>query len=79
MRQITDTDLVGKTIKSIDNSSVNVVKLTFTDDSVVELWAEPALETNMGWIPGIFIEDNPDPNTESIQIGCDEHCDHDHG
>lgn len=80
MRQINDTDLVGKTIKSIDTSSVNVLKITFSDDQVIELWAEHAVETNMGWIPGIFIEDNPDPNIETIRFdhGCGEGCAHDH-
>jgi hypothetical protein len=31
---------VGKTIESVDESSINVVKLTFTDDTVYEIWAE---------------------------------------
>ena len=33
-------EYVGKTIKSVDESAINVVKLTFTDDSTYEIWAE---------------------------------------
>lgn len=57
MRTLEDKDLVGKTIKSINNSSVNVVKLEFTDGTKLELWAEGAVYTPMGVIPGIFAED----------------------
>lgn len=53
MRKVTKQDLVGKTIKSIDNKCVNVLKLTFTDDSKLELWAEDAVHS-YGNIPGIF-------------------------
>lgn len=57
MRDIKESDLVGKTIQSIDNTSVNVLKLTFTDGSKLELWAEQAVSTPYGEIPGIFAED----------------------
>lgn len=57
MREVKETDLVGKTIQSIDNTSVNVLKLTFTDGSKLELWAEQAVSTQFGDIPGIFAED----------------------
>jgi len=57
MRKLEDKDLVGKTIKAIDNSSVNVVRLTFTDDTSLELWAEDAVHTQFGNIPGIFVEE----------------------
>ena len=57
MREIKESDLVGKTIESIDNKSVNVLKLTFTDGSKLELWAEDAVHTQFGNIPGIFAED----------------------
>jgi len=73
MRQITDTDLVGKTIQSIDAKAINVLRLTFTDNSTAELWAEGALMTPAGVIPGIFIEDNPDPNVEMTEVQID-HC-----
>lgn len=62
MRKIQDSDLVGKTIQSIQNDSVNVVRLTFTDGSTVELWAEQAIRTLFGDIPGIFVEDSVDPD-----------------
>lgn len=58
MRKIQDSDLVGKTIKSIENDSVNVLRLTFTDGTSVELWAEDAVYTPMGNIPGIFVDDS---------------------
>jgi hypothetical protein len=57
MREVKESDLVGKTIKSIDNGSVNVLKLEFTDGSKLELWAEQAISTQFGDIPGIFAED----------------------
>lgn len=58
MRKIQDSDVVGKTIKSIENDSVNVLRLTFTDGTSVELWAEDAVYTPMGNIPGIFVDDS---------------------
>lgn len=61
MRKIQDTDMVGKTIQSIQNDVVNVVRLTFTDGTSLELWAEDAVQTRFGNIPGIFVEDNLDP------------------
>jgi hypothetical protein len=57
LRNIEESDLVGKTIKSIDNTSVNVLKLTFTDDSTAVLWVEDVITTSFGNIPGILIED----------------------
>jgi hypothetical protein len=57
MRQVKDTDLVGKTIKSVDAGSVNVLKITFADDSTIELWAEQAVHTSAGSIPGIFVDE----------------------
>ncbi len=58
LRDIQESDLVGKTIKSIDNTSVNVLKLTFADDTVAELWVEEVISTNYGNIAGILIEDH---------------------
>ena len=57
MRSIVATDLVGKTIKSIDNQAVNVLRLNFDDGTSLELWAETAVYTPVGDIPGIFAED----------------------
>ncbi|HEY5268169.1 MAG TPA: hypothetical protein VII94_03465 [Candidatus Saccharimonadales bacterium] len=56
MRKIKRSDLVGKTIQRISNRSVNVLKLTFSDGTKLELWAEDAISTPMGSIPGIFAE-----------------------
>jgi hypothetical protein len=57
MRKIQDTDIVGKTVQSIENNAVNVLRLTFTDGTTVELWAEDAVHTQFGNIPGIFVDD----------------------
>jgi hypothetical protein len=57
MRKIVDADLVGKTVKSIDNNAVNVLKLSFTDGTQLELWAEDAVYTSAGNIAGIFADD----------------------
>lgn len=57
MRKLEDKDMVGKTIESMENTAVNVVRLTFTDGTKLELWAEQAVYTSGGSIPGIFAED----------------------
>ncbi len=62
MREIKETDLVGKTIQSINNDCVNVLKLTFTDGTELELWAETAVRTFAGEIPGIYV-DVPKPKS----------------
>lgn len=56
MREVRDTDLIGKTIMSIDAGAVNVLKLTFTDGTTLDLWAEQAIHTSDGDIPGIFTD-----------------------
>jgi hypothetical protein len=58
LREIKESDLIGKTIKSIDNTSVNVLKLTFTDDSTAVLWVEDIVLTPWGNVAGLLIEDN---------------------
>jgi len=64
-RKIRQEDLQGKTIAigGVDSSCCNVVKLTFTDGSKFELWAEDSLYTPAGYIPGIFVDD-PDVGEE---------------
>lgn len=57
MRTIVDTDFAGKTIVSVSNESVNVLKFTFSDGSNLELWAEPAVFTQFGNISGFFVEE----------------------
>lgn len=57
LRKIRETDLVGKTIKSIEHDAANVLKLTFTNGSTLELWAEDVVRTNFGSIPGILVQD----------------------
>mgnify|MGYP001575326429 CR=1 FL=1 len=58
MRKIQDADVVGKTVKAVENSSVNVLRLIFTDGTSVELWAEAAVHTSFGSIPGIFVDES---------------------
>lgn len=57
MRKLEDKDLVGKTVKSIKNESVNCIELTSSDDTKLELWAEDAIFTQFGFIPGIFVSE----------------------
>jgi hypothetical protein len=56
-RKIQESDMVGKTVRSIDNTAANYVKITFTDDSELELYAEDSIYTQSGCIPGIFVDD----------------------
>jgi hypothetical protein len=65
MRKVKEEELVGKTIKSIENKSINVLELTFTDGSVVKLCAENAIYTSFGSIPGILVEDDPVDTSET--------------
>jgi hypothetical protein len=58
MRKVEKSDLEGKTIKSVDNQAVNVLTLTFTDNSKLELTAEDAVHTIAGSIPGIFVSES---------------------
>jgi hypothetical protein len=39
-RNVINSDMVGKTIRKIDNKCVNVLKIWFSDDTYLELWAE---------------------------------------
>jgi len=57
LRSIKETDLVGKTIKSIEHVSINVLTLFFTDDTSLEIWVETAVHTRYGDIPGILVDD----------------------
>ncbi len=57
MRKLIESDLVGKTIKSFDASCGNMLKLTFTDETTLELCADGEVYTEYGIIPGIFVED----------------------
>ena len=56
-REIKSSDLVGKTIRGITNQGVNCVEIRFTDDTSITLWAEQAISTSVGDIPGIFVDD----------------------
>ena len=57
MRKIEKSDLEGKTIKSIQHDAVNVLVLTFTDDTELELWTDTAVSTPYGNISGFFVEE----------------------
>lgn len=59
MRKIQGSDVVGKTIESVKNDSVNVLILKFTDGTSVELWTDAAIYTGGGYVYGIYVEENP--------------------
>lgn len=58
-RKVEPKDLEGKTIApgGVDTSCVNVIKLTFADGTKLDLWAEDAVWTPAGNIPGILVDD----------------------
>lgn len=58
MREVKKEDFEGRTIQSIDTSSTNVIIFIFQDGSKLELWAEDAIYTSAGYIPGFYIEDS---------------------
>lgn len=62
MRKVESSDLVGKTIKAIDNSASNCLTLSFTDGTTLELFTEIVVATIRGDIHGIFVSDNLLPN-----------------
>ena len=74
LRSLLPTDIIGKTVVGVENNAVNVVKLYFSDQTTLELWAEDAVRTPYGGIPGIFVEDEP---TEAVDRCCcdDDKCD----
>ena len=39
-RKIEASDIVGKTVSAINNKACNMVRLTFTDGTFLELWTE---------------------------------------
>jgi hypothetical protein len=39
-RKLKKSDIVGKTVSSINARAVNMIKIYFTDGTNVELWAE---------------------------------------
>jgi hypothetical protein len=43
--KINQSDLIGKTIKSVNIRAINVAEIIFDDDSKIEIWAEDALFT----------------------------------
>jgi hypothetical protein len=45
----------GKTIKSVEASAVNAWTFFFTDGTSVKLWAEDAVYTPYGNIPGLVL------------------------
>lgn len=61
LRKINNGDLIGKTIKSIDNSAVNVLELSFTDGSKLQLWAEAVMTISAGTVYGILVEEPTQP------------------
>lgn len=58
MRRIKDSDIVGKTIQSVENTCVNTMTLVFTDGSKLELEAEQTVRVGDSYIPGIFVSES---------------------
>ena len=56
-RKLDSADLEGKTIKTADVKGINHTLLTFTDGTTLALWAEQAVHTQFGDIPGILVDD----------------------
>lgn len=53
MRAIKRSDLEGKTIKAVDCGAENVLHLTFTDGSTLEIWSE----VGSLLLPFMYVED----------------------
>jgi len=61
------SSLVGKTIATVDESSVNVKTLTFTDGTIVNVEAE--VEAFSGFpVPHIFLYPSSEENEEKNKI-----------
>lgn len=58
MRRIKDSDIVGKTVKSIENTCVNTMTFFFEDGSKLELEAEQTVRIGDSYIPGIFVSES---------------------
>lgn len=56
MRKLEATDLNGKTIKNVNADSTNYLRLTFDDDTELDIWCECAISTSAGDIWGFFID-----------------------
>ena len=56
-RELKPDDLVGKTITNVSELATNYVKLHFADGNELDLWAEDAIYTQYGNIPGILVDD----------------------
>ena len=76
MRNVIESDLVGKTIKSVNVDAANVIQITFSDDTSLDLLAEIVVMTNDGVIPGILVAEPGDLGEFVDQCSCGE--DHDH-
>lgn len=61
LRKLKEDDLLGKPgVNRVECDAINSLRIFFTDNSFIELWAEDAVHTPAGYIPGIFIEDTPE-------------------
>ena len=55
-KRINDT-FVGKTISAIEAECINTWNFKFTDGTSQKMWAETAINTPYGGIPGILFPD----------------------
>jgi hypothetical protein len=58
-RSVIESDMVGKTVKYINHSAVNVLYIQFTDDSFIELWAD----SDRYGVPVIELDPNAEAKT----------------
>lgn len=56
LRRIKESDVVGKTIKSVENTCVNTMTFFFEDGTKLEFEAEQTVRVGDSYIPGIFVE-----------------------
>lgn len=54
--ELINNAFAGKTIQSINTDACNVWYIKFTDGTEEQLWAEQAVSTCYGSIPGIFMQ-----------------------
>ena len=58
MRQLKPKVLIGKTIVDADCDALNLVVLTFDDETELSVWCEPGAMAAGSSIWGFFVEDD---------------------
>lgn len=57
------SSFIGKTVKDVDATAINVVRILFTDGTVKEIWAEDRIECGIEVITANDSEDDTGFNT----------------